>query len=144
MQWNPTVLDLAGLRLDAHPRPGYVERWFDCRIAVDAHPFAGVLETVFTDEDLTQFADTLDRLDPAGEAILGGDRAAELRLVVEPQLGGAEGALAVECTLTPHGDDPYPQIRWLIFDVRPFSASTAEHLRTLAATQPWPVPEHRV
>jgi hypothetical protein len=140
MQWNPTVLDLTGLRIEAQPRPSYFDRWFNCRIAVTAQPFAGVLETVFTDEDLIEFADTLDQLDPAGEAVLGGDRAAELRLVVEPQLGGAEGALAVECSLTPSGDDPYPSLRWLIFDVRPFAARAARHLRTLAAIQPWPAP----
>lgn len=140
VRWNTMVLDLEGLRIEAHPRPSHFDRWFDMRIAVRAHPFAGVLEATFTDEDLTAFADALDRLEPAGEATLGSDRAPELRLVVEEQIGRHEGALAVECSLTPSGDDPYPFLRWLMFDVQPFAARTAERLRELAAIDPWPKP----
>ena len=137
---NPTVLDLAGLRIEAHPRPSYFDRWFNCRIAVTAHPFAGVLETIFTDDDLVEFADALDQLDPAGEVTLGGWRAAELHLVVEHQIGGTDGALAIECSLTPSGDDRYPFIRWLIHNVEPFAAGAADRLRALATIQPWPMP----
>ena len=135
------MLDLEGLRVEARPRPSHVERWFHLRVAVTAPPFAGVLETIVTDDDLVAFAEALDRLDPEGDATLGGDRAAELRLVVEAQVGGDPGALVVECSLTPQGDDPYPQLRWLIFGVRPFGAAAAGRLRALAALDPWPAPQ---
>jgi len=69
--------------------------------------------------------------------MLGGDRAAELRLVVAHQIGGADGALGVECTLTPSGDDPYPLIRWLIHNVHPFATPTAGCLASPAG-RPYP------
>ncbi len=94
---------------------------------MNADPFAGVLHTIFTDVDLLEFADALDQPDPVGEAVLGGDRAAEPRLIVESQDGGTRGELAVECFLTPSGDDPYPSLRFLIFGVGPFAAGTAVH-----------------
>lgn len=135
-----TVLDLGALRIEVRVRPSYFDRWFDCRLAVDASPFRGVLETIFTNEDLVAFAESLDALDPHGEVVFGGDRAAELRLVVAKQFGGREGALAIECSLTPSGDDPYPSIRWLIFDAEPFAAQTSRRLREIASTDPWPKP----
>jgi hypothetical protein len=97
----------------------------------------------FTEEDFIEVADVLGLLDPVGEVTLGGDRAAELVLIVERQVNGADGALAVECCLTPSGDDPYPSLRWLIFDVKPFADRTAEQLRRLASTEPWPTPRDR-
>lgn len=135
-----TVLELDGLRIDLRPRPSYFDRWFDCCIEVASHPFAGTLVTIFTDEELVQFAEALAGLDPTGEAVLGGNRAAELRLAVEEQVGGERPALSVECSLTPSGDDPSPLLHYLIFDVQPFAATAAEHLRRLVATDPWPTP----
>ncbi|HMG43859.1 MAG TPA: hypothetical protein VK611_21180 [Acidimicrobiales bacterium] len=143
MPWDPVVLELEGLRIEATPRPSWFDRWFECRISVVARPFAGVLETIFTDEDFVELADQLERLDPGGDAMLGGDRAAELRFVVEVQQGGNPDGdlLAVECTLTPSGDDPYPLLRFLIFKVPPLAlARAAERLRALAALDPWPKP----
>jgi hypothetical protein len=134
------VLDLPGLRIEAWPRPSYFDRWFRCHITATARPFGGVLETIFTEEDFREFADALDQLDPDGEAMLGGNRAAELRLVLARQHNGPEGALAVECTLTPSGDDPYPLLRWLMFGIQPFATRTSAHLRTFAALHPWPTP----
>jgi hypothetical protein len=139
VEWT-TVLDLKGLVVEARPRPSLFDRWFETRISVVARPFGGVLETIFTEEDFVEFAEALGLLDPAGEATLGGDRAAELGLVVERQFNGADGALAVECCLTPSGDDPYPLLRWLIFGVKPFADRTAEQLRRLASIEPWPTP----
>jgi hypothetical protein len=75
---------------------------------------AGSSKRFFVDEQLLDFADALDVLDPVDEAVLGGDRAAELRLLVEHQMGGRAGLLAVECSLTPSGDDPNPYLRWII------------------------------
>jgi hypothetical protein len=116
MIWT-TVLELVGLRVEMRARPSYFDRWFDCRVIVEASPFGGTLETIFTDEQLLAFADAVDGLDPVGQAVLGGDRAPDLRLVVENQIGGRQGALAVECFLTPSGDDPYPRLRWLISEL---------------------------
>jgi hypothetical protein len=139
---TPTVvLDLESLRVEAWPRPSHVERWFHCRVAATAPPFAGAVETIVTPDDLLAFADDLDRLDPTGDATLGGGRAAELRLVVEAQVGGDAGDLVVECALTPQGDDPFPQLRWLTFGVRPFGAAAAGRLRALARPPAWPAPD---
>jgi hypothetical protein len=135
-----TVLKLATLRVEVRPRPSYFDRWFDCHVIVQPLPFAGMLETIFTDEDLVDFAAALERLDPVGEAVLGGDRAAELRLNVGHQIGGTEGALALECSLTPSADDPYPYLRWLIFEVQPFAEPTSRLLRDIASIDPWPSP----
>jgi hypothetical protein len=139
MSWA-TVLELAGLRVEVRARPSYFDRWFDCRITADASPFGGVVETIYTDEDLVDFAEALDGLDPVGEVMLGGGRATELRLVIANQVGGRDGALAIECTLTPSGDDPYPLLRWIIFDAAPFAREATRRLRESAALDPWPSP----
>jgi hypothetical protein len=139
MSWM-TALKLAGLRVDLRVRPSYFDRWFDCRVVIDAFPFGGTLETIFVDEQLVEFADALDALDPVGAAVLGGDRAAELRLHVEHQNDDREGLLAIECSVTPSGDDPYPYLRWLIFGVGPFAEQTSRRLREIAAIDPWPKP----
>jgi hypothetical protein len=66
VEWA-TVLDLKGLVVEARPRPSLFDRWFNTRISVVARPFGGVLETIFTKEDLIEFADALRLLDPVGE-----------------------------------------------------------------------------
>lgn len=135
------ILDIGTLVIDATPRPSYFERWFDTRIRVDAHPFSGTVETIFTDEDLTEFAEQLDGLGPEGDVVLGGGRAAEVRLAAEWQNGVKGGRLAVECSVTPSGDDPYPFVRFLIFDVEPaFASIAAASIRDLASVDPWPRP----
>ncbi len=68
------MLDLAGLRIEAHPRPSYFDRWFNCRIAVTAHPFAGVLETIFTDEDVRHEALSTGRDERARLRSVAADR----------------------------------------------------------------------
>jgi hypothetical protein len=41
----------------------------------------------------------------------------------------------VEVTLVRSGDDPWPSLRWLIFDVEPFGIETARRVDELLATQ---------
>ena len=127
--------------IDATPRPSYFDRWFDTRIRVDARSFSGTVETIFTDEDLTQFAEQLDGLRPEGDVVLGGGRACEVRLAAEWQNGVEGGLLAVECSVTPSGDDPNPFVRFLIFDVDPtFANIAAASIRDRASVDPWPRP----
>lgn len=127
--------------IEATPRPSYSDRWFDTRIRVDAHPFSGTVETIFTDEDLAQFAEQLDGRGPEGSAVLGGGRACEVRLAAEWQNGVEGGLLAIECSVTPSGDDPYPFVRFLIFDVDPaFADFSVASIRDLERVDPWPRP----
>jgi hypothetical protein len=135
------ILDIGTLVIDASPRPSFSDRWFDTRVRVGAHPFSGTVETIFTDEDLKQFAEQLEGLGPEGEAVLGGGRACEVRLATEWQNGVTGGLLAVECSVTPSGDDPFPFVRFLIFDVDPSFASTAvASIRDVESVDPWPRP----
>lgn len=110
------------LRITAHRRPigGQDEDWFDLQIEAVGHPFHGTVTDIVTATDLAFFRGNVKRLTSPGEVVLGGGRAAELCLRVEPQVGGEAGRWVVEVTLTPHGDDPYPSLRWLLFDQRPF------------------------
>lgn len=136
------VLDIGMLLIGATPRPSYFDRWFDTRIRVHAHPFSGTVETIFTDEELTQFGQQLEGLGPEGDVVLGGGRACEVRLTVEWQNGVKGGLLAVECSVTPSGDDPYPYVRFLVFDVDPaFASITGASIRELASIDPWPRPK---
>lgn len=94
------------------------EPWFDTTITVDAYPFSGSLRTIFTLGDLREWGQSLTAaLDGAGQVLLGGDRAAALLIVAEPQEGGDNGAVAMSVTVTPSGDDPFPSLTYLIFDV---------------------------
>lgn len=139
---HEAVLSVAGLSVSASPLPSRVrQRLFDCRIEVDSHPFRGELATVLTADDFIGCAGALETLNQAGKTILGGGRTAELSLLVEKQTGGAPGSLAVECSLCPSGDDPWPRLSFLLFDV-PGSvlATAAQRLRHLTQLEPWPEP----
>lgn len=105
-----------------HSSPGD-EQPIDLMIDVAAHPFSGVVRQLVMAADLTFFADNLRRLGSRGEVVLGGDRMVELRLAVEPQ-EGREGQV-VDATVTPSSDDPYPTLRFLIFDQPPFAEAAA-------------------
>ena len=126
------------LRVAARPRTpaGQDEAWFEVTCDAVGEPFRGKVHATLTAEDLAAFRDGLAALVPPGEVALGGDRAAELRLVVEPQTGGAPGAWAVEASLTPSGDDPYPTLRWLIFDQAPFTAAAVAAIDALLGRVP--------
>lgn len=94
------------------------EPWFDAEIAAEAPPFSGTLNAVFTQSDLRQWGEGLASLrDGTGRVVLGGGRAAELVLDGERQIGGLADSVAIAVDLVPSGDDPYPRLSFLIFDV---------------------------
>ena len=138
---DPPLLDIGMLVIEAAPRPSHFDRWFDTRIRVDAHPFSGTVEAIFTDEDLMLFAEQLEGLTPEGEAVLGGGRACEVRMNAGWQNGVEGGLLAIECSVTPSGDDPDPFLRFLTFDVDPaFARIAAASIQELVRIDPWPRP----
>lgn len=94
------------------------EPWYDAEVTAEAAPFAGTLTPVFTLGDLHRWGQSLIGLEGGtGRAVLGGGRAAELTLGAEPQVGGPPGRVVISVDLTPSGDDPYPRLSYLIFDV---------------------------
>lgn len=94
------------------------EPWFDAEIAAEAPPFSGTLNAVFTQNDLRQWGEGLAALrDGTGRVVLGGGRAAELVLDGERQIGGLADSVTIAVDLVPSGDDPYPRLSFLIFDV---------------------------
>ena len=103
-----------------HVVPGQDQSWFDVEFTAVGHPFAGVVTDVVMATDLEFWRHNVGRLAAPGEVVLGGERAAELVLRVEGQVGGEPGSWAVQVTLTPSADDPYPTLTWLLFDQRPF------------------------
>jgi hypothetical protein len=97
-----------------------LDPWFGTEIAVEAFPFAGTLRTVFVLDDFALWARGLAALKAGtGRVVLGGSRAAELTIEAESQIGGASQALALSIDLTPSGDDPYPRLNYVIYDVSP-------------------------
>lgn len=107
--------------------------WFDVAISVEALPFTGTIKTIFTLAELREWADSLRS--PANlprRVVLGGDRAAELLIDIEHQIGGAEDALALEVSVTPSGDDPDPYLRYLIFNASPFWNEAAAKIDALS------------
>jgi hypothetical protein len=83
--------------------------WRYADIDVEAHPFAGTIQTVLTAEDVQEY-DSLARAFTSGQrehVIFGGDRAAEVVLRRHDQ--------TIEVSVTPSGDDPWPLLRFLIF-----------------------------
>ncbi|HWM20554.1 MAG TPA: hypothetical protein VNO51_12760 [Ilumatobacteraceae bacterium] len=128
------VVDLGAIVIAVNPSARSADQgWWDCRIAATSSPFSGEVTTIFTTADLDAFASSLTSLGEQGEAILGGGRAAEVRFVQEPQIGGTPGLLAIECSVTPSGDDPYPRLTFLIFDVRPFAERAAARVHQVLA-----------
>ena len=122
----------ASLRISASRRlmVGVVEDpWFDAAITVDAYPFAGTIDTILTLSELREWAQAMRSVDDLSHRVaLGGNRAAEVLIDIERQTGGSEGALALEVSVTPSGDDPDPYLRFLIFDVAPFWNETAARI----------------
>ncbi len=96
--------------------------WFDTEIEVDAFAFHGTLKTIFTGEDFRQWSRELHTLsEGVGRAVLGGGRAAQLIVETEHQIGGRKvpNSVVALVDLTPSGDDPYPRLQFLIFDLPP-------------------------
>ncbi|MGQ0844050.1 MAG: DUF5959 family protein [Sporichthyaceae bacterium] len=107
------------VRVTAQPKHGRDDTWYDTVIEVEAFPFRGELHTVFTLGDLREWARQLSALDVEARAVLGGGRAAELVISADPQIGGRDEALTVEVGITPSGDDPYPMLTYVLWDVPP-------------------------
>jgi hypothetical protein len=96
------------------------EPWFDTAITAAAYPFGGTLTATYTLTDLHAWGRALAALeDGVGRVVLGGDRAAELVVVAERQQGGTPDRRVLEVALVPSGDDPWPRLAWLLFDVEP-------------------------
>lgn len=109
-----------------------VEPGFDTEITVDAFPFGGTLETTFTMTDLREWSERLSGLTAGtGRVVLGGDRAAELVVEAELQVGGDPDLRSICVNVTPSGDDPYPALRYLIFDVPPSWSEIGSRLEAL-------------
>ena len=137
------LLDLGAegsrLRVTAQPHeslaitsmPDPDEGWLDVTFTCDAAPFGGTLETTMVRGQIAAWRDALAGFDAPGRLVLGGDRAVQLTLEVEPQIPDS-GVWAVEVTLVPSGDDPWPLLRYLIHDVDPgFTEVAADAARTL-------------
>ena len=109
------------------------EPWFDTEITAEAFPFAGALMTVFTLSDLRQWGEALTALNAGtGRVVLGGGRAAELAIRAEPQVGAPRDQVALSVDLTPSGDDPYPRLTYLLFDVPPTWSDVGSLVSVLA------------
>lgn len=114
------------------------EPWFDCQIVVEAPPLvSGTMSTTFTRADLHDWARSLEGLahptsqdgrEGARRAVLGGGRGTEVTVEVYEQRGSNEGALAVCIEATTGGDDPYPFVRYLIFDAAPFWTAASQRI----------------
>ncbi|SEE94814.1 hypothetical protein [Ruania alba] len=99
---------------------------FDTTVITEAHPWSGSLETVFTDRHLDAFARALRSTELPRTATLGSDRSPEIALHLSEQQGGPSGSVAIMAEMAWTGDDPYPFLRWLIFDTpRDFGAGAA-------------------
>lgn len=101
---------------------GIDDPWFDTEIEINAFPFHGVLKSLFTIGDFRQWREELRTLSGGvGRAVLGGGRAAQLIVETEAQIGGRESPNSVVALvdITPSGDDPYPRLQFLIFNVSP-------------------------
>lgn len=75
-------------------------------IEVMAHPFSGVIDTLFTPADLETWRDIESRLEEHGSVFIEGRRSPEL------EVERHDAVLSV--AITPDGDDPQSILRFLI------------------------------
>lgn len=96
-------------------------------IEIVAHPWSGTLEGTLDDEALRHFTAALRSPELPRRAVLGGDRSPELELKLAPQQGWPAGTelIAAEARAAWTGDDPFPELRWLMFDIEPAQLSAA-------------------
>jgi hypothetical protein len=93
--------------------------WYTTVVASAANPWHGSFDTIFTTDDLRDWVARLRDTALPRRVVLGGDRAAEVVLDVDEQQGGTPGSLAIQVEVVMSGDDPFPFLRYLIFDVPP-------------------------
>lgn len=120
------LLDLGKLSVSAEPSSEFPD-YFDVTIVAQAHPFQGSLTQPLSRADFESWISQMEA-DPPEVLTLGGNRAMILKLQVYEQ-GPSEYSL--EAWLAWTEDDPYPNLTWLIFEVRPFWKETAERVRAL-------------
>lgn len=113
------LLSLTSIRIKLRPgiHPSVSPAEFDCTIEIDAGVFKGNFGTVFFDEDLLKFKAVLEKLQVPGTVTLGGNRGAEITFEIDNQIGGTKGSLAITVSATPSGDDPWPKLSFLEFEV---------------------------
>lgn len=102
---------------------------FEVTIAADAHCFQGSITQPLSRADLQSWAEQMSVAQPE-LLVLGGNRAMILKLEVNEQ---GPGECSVQAWLAWTEDDPYPNLSWLIFDLRPFWADAAGRVRELLA-----------
>ncbi len=111
------TLGAGGSRLAISARRGGAPWLHDTEIAVEAHPWSGTLKGTHTEDDLRRFAAELRTEGVPRSVQLGGDRSPELVLEIAQQRGANPHLLAIEARSSWTGDDPYPCLTWLLFDV---------------------------
>lgn len=118
MTTEPDVLlEVAGLgnllrvRLGAPCAPNAADldarSWRHAHIEVSASPFSGVIDTVFTPEDVAEWRAAGEAVSARRQVTVGGHRSPEV--TITPDEGVDEVAV------TPNGDDPWPLLRFLVF-----------------------------
>lgn len=126
------LMSLSSIRIKLMPDVSPAQ--FDCTIEIDTGVFRGTIETVFFDFDLFNFKTRLGELQVPGIVTLGGNRGAEIRFEINKQIGGTQGSLAIAVSATPSGDDPWPKLSFLEFEVpAEFPKVTIEKLNELMA-----------
>lgn len=97
--------------------PASVDDLFDIRFQVTAPPWSGVLESMVTRDDLVRWRSAWTALALPGRVEFGGgDRGVAFRVDIARQQGGEPGSLSLSCRLVASDDDPWPSLRWLLFD----------------------------
>lgn len=107
---------LPGLVISVARHPSKVEDWLDVAVEVTAPPFTGTVSSIIERAALANWKDAFAQLTVPGAVVLGGGRGLRIDLQVRRQTGGTPGSLTIEAAVTPSGDDPYPELRYLIFD----------------------------
>jgi hypothetical protein len=120
------------ITIQPYAAPGSGRGWFDVAFAVSAPPFAGTVRSVWFTEDLARLAEAFVHLDREGEVVVGGHRAAELRLAGAAVVG-APDEVAVEAWLTENGDDPLPALSFAFYARRKELRDAATAMTTYVA-----------
>jgi hypothetical protein len=103
------------------------EAAFEAIYDAEAHPFVGTVRDALLMSDLQAWRESLTRRQLPGDVILGGGRAAELRLHLE----AARDGWTAEVRLRHSGDDPWPELRYQVLRVAPFIEASLVAVREL-------------
>lgn len=88
-------------------------------IDIVAYPWSGTMDGTFSGDEFRTFAAALRSRETPRRAVLGGGRSREIELKLTRQSWPTTGEAlyAIEARAAWTGDDPYPELRWLMFDV---------------------------